>query len=82
MTNTRLIARILCACTTSLAAIGLLISVIYFYSDYEMNSYVNVFLDDFNMPFIIVMIALFSLISFLLFFTSIKKLKKSKNVEK
>ena len=76
MTKTRLIARLVTSFVAFLAAMGLLISLIYIFSDYETNTQINAYLDEFNIPFIVMMCLLFFLISFLLAYPTIKKIKK------
>ena len=78
MTKTRLIARLITSFVAFLAAMGLLISLIYIFSDYETNTQINAYLDEFNIPFIVMMCLLFFLISFLLAYPTIKKIKKLK----
>ena len=79
MTKIRNIVRLILACFTSVAAISILATIIYFYQDYERNVILNTNIDDYTIVFMFMCLIVFVFISIFLFNLYFKKNKKTEN---
>lgn len=60
MTKFKIILRLLVSILSFLAATSIVVSVIYYFADYEFNNKINAYIDSFTLPAMFVFIVIFA----------------------
>jgi uncharacterized membrane protein len=78
MNKIRNIVRLVLGIFTLIASISILVAIIYFFQDYELNVTLNNIIDDYTISFMFLCLIIFSTISIFLFKLYFKNRKLEK----
>lgn len=81
MIKIRYIARFVISAILFIMAVSIAVATIYTFKDYKYNDYLNVFLGDLTIVFMILMFLISLTFSLFIFFMTFKKVKKQRNSE-